>query len=111
LTSLFAFALFLAAPSSAPAADPNCSFSRGTNTCVAVTQSTEHDQITMVSGCLYGPHGTPGRRERVFDRTFEVTTTTTTLAHGRNGPVYDSSTTQTRQLLSMVQISDTCYPQ
>lgn len=111
MTSLLAFALSLALPSNAaPPLDPGCTFERGTTTCVIVSQEEQHETITMYSGCMYGPHGVPGRRERVFDETFLLTATTTTLAHGRSGPVYDFWTTVTREMVSMTLISDTCYP-
>jgi hypothetical protein len=105
------FALLLALPAAAtPDPGPGCTFSSGTTTCVIVSTAEHHQQITMVSGCNYGPQGTPGRRERVFDQTVLITATTTTYAHGLRGPVYDHDTTVTSQITSSTLISDTCYP-
>ncbi len=112
MKTLLAFAVFfLALPSDgAPVSDPGCTFDRGTTTCVIVDTSTTVTRITMTSGCMYGPEGRPGRRERVYDQTWLITATTTTYAHGRNGPVYDHTTTVTRTLQGMELVSDTCYP-
>jgi hypothetical protein len=112
LPGLFAFvlSLSLSAPAT-PQPEPGCTFQNGVTTCVTVSQSQDQQTVTMVSGCLYGPEGVPGRRERVFLETWLITATTTTYAKGVNGPIYDSSTTVTRDLLSSTQVSDTCYPQ
>jgi len=91
-------------------ADGICSFERGTTTCTSVAQATIAGTHTAFSGCLYGPVGLPGRRQRTFADTYLVTSTTTTLSHGRKGPVYDSKTTTTRQLTSSTLVSDTCQP-
>ena len=88
--------------------DPGCTFDTGTTTCVSTTETTVTSTHVAVSGCNYGPTGIPSRRSRTFEDTFLVTATTTTLQHGRQGAVYDSSTETTRTLVSSVQISDVC---
>jgi hypothetical protein len=104
-------------PSSAMARDvstasvpPGCTFGAGTLTCVIVDEVYQTSTHTAVSGCLYGPNGLPGRRERVFEDTYLLTATTTTFQHGLAGIIYDHSTVVTRTLVSSTQISDTCVP-
>jgi len=92
------------------ASDDNCSFSRGTTTCVSSVQSVETTTHTEYSGCLYGPNGVPGARARTFSDTYLVTATTTTLSRGKYGPVYASSTATTRVLTNSTLISDVCSP-
>jgi hypothetical protein len=87
-----------------------CTFDRGTTTCVSVTTHTTSGQHVEVSGCRYGPNGVPGVRERTFDDTYLKTDTTTTLEHGRGGPVYSSETTTVTTLLGSTQNSDVCSP-
>ncbi|MEA2766697.1 MAG: hypothetical protein QOK07_3101 [Gemmatimonadaceae bacterium] len=95
----------------ATASDDNCSFSRGTTTCVSSVQSVETATHTEYSGCLYGPNGVPGARTRTFSDTYLVTTTTTTLSRGQFGPVYDSSTAVTNRVpTGSTLISDVCSP-
>jgi hypothetical protein len=94
----------------ATASDDNCSFSRGTTTCVSSVQSVETTTHTEYSGCLYGPNGVPGARTRTFSDTYLVTTTTTTLSRGQFGPVYDSDTVTTSVKTSSTLISDVCSP-
>ena len=89
-------------------ASPTCSFAAGTLTCVYVDQVYQTSTHTAVSGCLAGPTGVPGRRERVFEDTYLVTATTTTLQRGYAGIIYDHSTVVTRTLVSSTLISDTC---
>lgn len=102
-----ALLIFAGAPRVARAASM-CTFDRGTTTCTSVVQSTTTGTHTAVSGCLAGPTGVPGRRERTFQDTYLVTVTTTTLSHGRHGPVYDSRTDTMRQVTSSTLLSDTC---
>ena len=100
----------VASASAAPETTSSCTFNAGTLTCVYVDVVFQTSTHTAVSGCLYGPTGVPGRRERVFEDTFKLTATTTTLRHGYAGSLYDVSTAVTRELQSSVQISDTCLP-
>lgn len=89
-------------------ASPDCAFAAGTLTCVYVDEVYQTSTRTAVSGCLAGPTGVPGRRERVFEDTYLLTATTTTLQRGYAGIVYDHSTVVTRTLVSSTLISDTC---
>ena len=100
----------LAGASTAPEITSDCTFDAGTLTCVYVDVVYQTSTHTAVSGCLYGPTGLPGRRERVFEDTYKLTAVTTTLRHGYAGSLYNVSTTVTRTLESSVQISDTCSP-
>jgi hypothetical protein len=102
--------LALALVPHAVGAAATCTFDRGITTCSTVAQSTETQTHTAISGCLYGPAAIPSRRERVFEDVYLVTTTTTTLQHGKEGPVYDSQTSSTRALQSSRLVSDTCLP-
>ena len=101
-------ALSVAAP--VASADDGCTFAQGTTTCVATTRRTETTERIVVSGCLSGPTGVPGRRTTTFRDTFLVTETTTTRAHGRQGPIYDSRSAVTRMLVTSIQISSVCEP-
>lgn len=111
ITALLVLALAagLLPPATARAAT-TCTFERGTNTCVTVEHSTQTEPRTLTSGCLYGPQSQPGRRSRIFEDTYLITTTTTTLQHGRNGRVYESWTEVTRELVESRQIADLCEP-
>ena len=91
-----------------PRADDGCAFARGTTTCTTTSQSTETSTHVATAGCLYGPGGIPARRSLTFLDTYLVTVTTTTLAHGVEGPVYDTSTEVTRVLQSSTLISSVC---
>jgi hypothetical protein len=103
------FALVAALP--VAAADPaSCSFSKGITTCVSTSHTTETVQIQLISGCVAGPTGQPGRLTRTIEQTFLVTVTTTTLSHGAEGRVYSSSTDVTRELVSAEEISRVCEP-
>jgi hypothetical protein len=90
----------------------NCTFSRGVTTCVTTSQRQVQSTHTEVSGCVVGPGSppTPGRRTRTFADVTLVTETTTTLQHGRHGPVFDTQTDTQTQLLSSTLISDVCEP-
>ena len=96
--------------SAVPETTSDCTFDAGTLTCVYVDVVYQTSTHTAVSGCLYGPTGLPGRRERVFEDTYKLTAVTTTLRHGYSGNLYDVSTAVTRTLESSVLISDTCTP-
>jgi hypothetical protein len=91
---------------------PGCTFSKGVTTCVTVTQQQVQSTRTVFSGCTVGPSfpPIPGRREQTFRDVTLVTTTTTTLQHGRAGSVFDTQTTTDTQLLSSTLISDVCVP-
>lgn len=102
--------LALSAVAPVASADDGCTFEHGTTTCVTTTRHTEITERIVVSGCLSGPTGVPGRRTTTFRDTFLVTATTTTRAHGRQGPIYDSQTDVTRTLVSSAQISSVCEP-
>jgi len=90
----------------------NCSFDRGTTTCVTTEQYTEKGSHVEYSGCLAGPPPDfrPGSRARTFEDTWQVTVTTTTLYRGRSDHAYDSSSSSSRVLLSSTLISDVCSP-
>jgi hypothetical protein len=92
--------------------EPGCTFSQGVTTCVTTTQSIVTSTHTEVSGCM-ASNGTtfvPGRRERTFQDRVQVTQTTTTLRHGRNGKTFDTQTTSQSQPLSSTLVSDICVP-
>jgi hypothetical protein len=92
-------------------ADASCTFARGTTSCTTVVaRFTETETRALVSGCVAGPTGQPGRRPRTLLDTYQVTVTTTALSRGRGGPVYDSSTDTERLLVSSVEISNVCDP-
>lgn len=105
---VLACALFSSAALAQDGAD--CTFSRGTNVCTSSSQRSETTTRTVYGGCNAGPSGQPGRRVTTYDDTYLVTTTTTTYQHGRNGKVYDSSTSEERVLQSSVLVSQTCEP-
>ena len=86
----------------------DCAFENGTTTCTYVGEFTHTTYHDAVSGCLYGPNAVPGRRTRTFEDTYLVTVTTTTLARGRSGPVYNSSTSTSETLMSSQVVSDVC---
>jgi hypothetical protein len=88
----------------------DCTFDRGTTTCVTTTTRMETETIAMVSGCLYGPDRQAGRRTRTTETTYRVTDTTTTRQHGRNGAVYDTQTASSREFVSSRFVSDVCEP-
>jgi hypothetical protein len=109
--ALFAVALGLSGqphPAAALAVADGCEFSRGTTTCTTTTQYTETSNHSVYSGCVAGPTGQPGRRVSTFEDTYLVTRTTTTYQHGHNGKVYDTQTTEQRELQSSRQVSSTC---
>lgn len=87
-----------------------CTFDEGITTCVIVDQVTQTTTHIETSGCVAfnGSEFVPGRRSRTYSDTFLITATTTTYAHGKNGPVYDHTTDVTRTLQSSVLISDVC---
>ncbi|HEU4324671.1 MAG TPA: hypothetical protein VFS21_16120 [Roseiflexaceae bacterium] len=110
-TALLALALAIGAlPPAAARAATSCTFERGITTCVITVQSTETQRRTMVSGCMYGPQGVPGRRSRIFEDTYLITATTTTHQHGRHGRIYDSWTEVTRELVESRLVADLCEP-
>lgn len=90
--------------------DSNCVFANGSTTCTSVDQYTYTTLRSLVSGCLYGPNALPGRRTRTFEDTYQVTVTTTTVSHGKSGPVYDTTSSSIETLISSRQISDVCEP-
>ena len=107
----FAIAVLLTLPAAAtPQPGPGCTFDSGTTTCVEVSVSTVEQTQTLVSGCLFGPEGVPGRRERVFELTVQITATTTTLNHGLEGVIYEVSTAFSSEVVASRQISDVCSP-
>jgi hypothetical protein len=106
----FSVELAVARVASAPSTDARCTFDSGTLRCVTVDETTVTRLRTVVSGCLAGPTGVPGRRETTFHDTFLVTTVTTSLRRGYAGIVYDTSTSTTETLISSVQLSSTCTP-
>src|SRR3954465_2600264 len=66
----------IAAESSAaapPALGDGCTFSLGTTACVSTAQHEETSTHIEFSGCLYGPNGQPGSRQRTFSDTYLVT--------------------------------------
>lgn len=91
-------------------ADENCSYSRGTTTCVTTVRYQETSTHSEYSGCRAGPNAVPGSRIRTFRDTYLVTVTTTTLRRGNSGKIYSSQTVTTRQLLSSTLVSDVCQP-
>jgi hypothetical protein len=94
-----------------PNEQPGCAFDRGVTTCVSMSTSAVTSNIVQVSGCMaFVPPASfvPGRRERTYLETFAVTTSNTTLSHGRNGAVFAASSSSTRELVSMQLVSDTC---
>jgi hypothetical protein len=94
----------------APAADGDCHFSRGVTTCTTSAQHVETGTHAEVSGCMAfnGTAFVAGRRTRTFDDQVLVTELTTTLRHGRHGPVYDTSTSTTRAMVASTLVSDQC---
>jgi len=111
--ALLATAFLLAFPVLAkPETPDNCTFERGTTTCTFVTQRSETVTRQVYSGCVVGPFfpPRPGRRITTYEDTYLVTTTTTTYQHGRNGKVYDSTTTEERVLESSRLVSMVCEP-
>jgi hypothetical protein len=97
-------------PDQKKGADENCTFSRGTTTCVTTVQYQETSTHSEYSGCRAGPNAVPGSRIRTFRDTYLVTVTTTTLRRGNSGKIYSSQTVTTRQLLSSTLVSDVCQP-
>lgn len=93
-----------------PSLDVGCVFANGVTTCTSVDEYTYTTLRSAVSGCLYGPNAIPGRRTRTFEDTYLVSVTTTTVSHGKSGPVYDSSSTSSQTLIGSQQISDVCEP-
>jgi hypothetical protein len=94
---------------SRPGDEPGCSFDRGTTSCVSSVSHTETSTHQVFSGCVAGPppfH--PGRRVTTFDDTWLVTVTTTSKRHGRAGVEYESSATESRELVGSRQISSVC---
>jgi hypothetical protein len=87
----------------------NCTFERGVNTCTTTSETTETEIREVFSGCIAGPPPfAPGRRVTTWEDTYAVTTTTTTRQHGRNGRVFEESTTTERTLVSSRQLSTVC---
>jgi hypothetical protein len=88
---------------------PSCEFTRGVTTCTSdqlVLVSTER---TVTSGCVAGPPpGSPGARVERFVDTELHTTTTVTLRHGRNGRVFDSTTSTSADHVFTQLVSSTC---
>ena len=110
-SSTFAAARSIQQPDGAQrSTDENCSFSRGTTTCVATVQYTETSTHAEYSGCLYGPDRLPGARVRTFSDTDLVTATTTTLRRGKSNHVFESNTVTTRQRIQSTMVSDVCSP-
>ncbi len=110
-TALLVLALAAGAlPPPAARAATSCTFERGITTCVTTEQSTQTERRTLVSGCLYGPQGVPGRRSRIFEDIYLLTITTTTRQHGRHGRIFDWWTEVTRVLVESRQIADLCEP-
>jgi hypothetical protein len=93
---------------SSPSTDAGCTFDAGTLTCVTVEQSSVTRLRTMVSGCLAGPTGVPGRRETTYQDTFLVTATTVSLRRGYAGVIYNLSTSTTETLTNSVLLTSTC---
>ncbi len=89
--------------------EENCTFSRGTTTCVTTVQYRETTTHSEYSGCLYGPSGAPGRKIRTVSTTYLVTATTATLRRGKSGKIYSSQTVTTRQFLTS-STSEVCEP-
>jgi hypothetical protein len=90
--------------------DENCTFSRGTTTCVSAVQYQETSSYQVYSGCAYGPSGTPGRRITTYSTPYLVTATTTTLRRGKSDNVYSSQTLKTRQQIGPTSTSEVCEP-
>ena len=103
-------ALTSPAESTAEAPAPECTFLKGVTTCVTTTQSIETSTHEEISGCVAvdGTKFVPGRRSRTFVDQLEITMTTTTLQHGRNGKVFNTSTDTQTEILSSMLISDAC---
>jgi hypothetical protein len=113
LAAAFAIMFALAVPAFGalavePQEQPVCAFSRGVSTCTSETTSIETTTRTVFSGCVAGPTGVPGRRTTVFEDTVQVTTMTTTMAHGRQGPVFSSDVSESRELLASREVSSVC---
>jgi hypothetical protein len=86
-----------------------CAFQSGTTTCISVQRNVESVERTVTSGCVAGPPPfVPGVRRQTFVDTVLVTVTTTVRSRGRRGPVYDVTTTTTREILSSQLVSSTC---
>ncbi len=110
---LLLLAVSLSSHSIAGAAPPTadgCTFSQGVTNCTSFQTRQETRQRTVVSGCLAGPTGVPGRRTTVFEDAILVTTTTTTKAHGIEGPVFDTQTTEMTEIISSRELSSVCEP-
>jgi hypothetical protein len=105
---IFALAIAVGGLAVAAQEEPVCAFSRGVSTCASVTMSIETVPRTVFSGCVAGPTGVPGRRTTVFEDTVQVTTTTTTMAHGRQGPVFSTDVSESRELLASREVSSVC---
>ena len=80
--------------------------------CTSTTERIETTDVTMVSGCVAGPTGVPGRRTRVFRDTYLVTETTTTGYKNNNQKkvVFTRTEEAGRQFISRQEISSTCEP-
>lgn len=83
----------------APPTADGCTFSQGVTTCTSFQTREETRQRTVVSGCLAGPTGVPGRRTTVFEDAILVTTTTTT-----------TQTTEMTEIISSRELSSVCEP-
>jgi Tol biopolymer transport system component len=92
------------------AVEADCRFSRGVTTCTTTTQHVETSTHAEISGCMTfnGSQFVPGRRTRTFNDQTSVSETTTTLAHGRHGPVFDTSSSTTRGAVTSILVSDEC---
>lgn len=93
-----------------PTPVPGCSFTQGVTTCTTTTEEQTTATHVAVSGCLYGPTGQPGRRERTFLDTYLVSTTTVTQQHGLAGEVFDTQVSTMRTLVDSQLVSDVCLP-
>ena len=95
--------------SNRPGDEPGCTFDQGVTTCVTIATHAEMSTHQTFSGCVAGPPPFHfGRRVTTWEDTWLVTVTTTTLQHGRAGLEYESSSTETRDLVSSRQISSIC---
>jgi hypothetical protein len=95
-----------------PSVDPACHFERGVTTCVITSVAAGISSHQEFSGCsvFTGTVIAPGSRVRTFDDTYEVTTTTIRLSHGRNGKVFSEDTKVDSTLMSSTLSSDVCTP-
>ena len=98
-------------PDIRPAPEGDCSFSRGTTTCVSTIQYEETSTRQVFSGCVVGPSFPPvgGRRIRTFSDVYLVTVERTTYYRGQSEHSYGSEDREvSRVLTSSTLVSDTC---